>query len=76
MATPEVKAKPTIPETTTTYGLMKDGFMPMGWIPAFRVLTVKTDGKGKANVEASSHKYVLAEAQAIVEDKLKESIGL
>ena len=64
-----------LPETTTAYSIVKDGFLP-GYIPGFRVVCVMVDRAGKARVEASSQKYVLGEAQAIVEEKLREGLGL
>ena len=59
----------------SAYSIVKDGFLP-GYVPAFRVITVTVDSKGKAVVSPSAQKYVIAEAQAIVDDKIREGCGL
>lgn len=75
MGTPETKGKALLSGTVTSFTIVKDGFLP-GFLPAFRVVTVTVDGSGRANVEASKQKYVIQEAQSIVDDKLRETLGI
>lgn len=70
LATPKV-----IPATVTAYTIVKDGFLP-GFLPAYRVVCVKVDSNGKASVEASQQKYVIGEAQAILDDRIRENLSL
>lgn len=74
--TPET-TKRLLTEKITGYTVVRDGFMPgSGYLPGYRVVGVKMDGKGKANLDISTQLYLLEEAFSIVEDKTREELKL